>query len=220
MDEKIKRRSGDYTWKKRILYTALVFLLGAGLGLLSKWLDTLASEQMPAFLDAIDIRNLFGRIAVWALIAVAVAVFSRSSYRAAVNVPVFFAGMLLSYWIASIAIAGFMIDESYMLVWLIFTAISPFMGFFTWFARRRGVLAIIVGACILAYFILQAFSFDASFSYFDLNYGGTELMMLIVCVALLYVRRPRWQTPATLGAAIVLAYLVRVAGIHIPYLLY
>ena len=219
MAEKNKRRLAGYTWKKRILYSALVFLLGAGLGALSKWLDTLSSNDLPAVMETVDIRNLFGRLAIWALIATAVAVFSRSAYRAAVNVLLFFAGMLLSYWIASMVIAGFVIDDSYMLVWLIFTAVSPVLGYIVWFARRKGAGAVIIGACIFAYFILQAFSFDAAFSYFDLSYGGTELVMLIVCVALLYVRRPRWQTPTALGAAVALAYFVRAAGISIPYVL-
>ena len=216
---KASEKESSYTWSKRILYSALMFLLGAGLGFLSKWLDTLSSEELPAFFETVDIRNMFGRTAIWALIAVSIAVFSRTSLRAAVNVLMFFAGVLLSYWIASIVLAGFMIDDSYMMVWIIFAAVSPIFGFLTWYARREGIFALIIAAFIFAYFFLQAFSFDATLSYFDLNYGGTEAVMLAVCVAILFVRKPLWQTPAALGAAIVLAYAIRLTGVSIPYLL-
>lgn len=201
----------------KVLASFLILALGGGLGALSKWLDTLPSNELPAFLQSWDIANIFGQVPIWALIALAVAVFSKSALRGAINAMCFFAGVVVSYSLCSLWIAGFMLDRSYLTVWIVLTLAAFPLGFLVWYARGRGVPAIIISALILAYYILQAFSFDTAFSYFELACGFWGIAFLILAVLILYVRP--MQTLISIVAALPLAYLIKLSGLTIPYVL-
>ena len=211
-----KPQKGGSTQHKFYI-SALIFLLGAGMGALSKWLDTIPYNELPGFMQGLDLANLFGRVAVWALVALAVAVFGRSPLRAAINACVYFAGVVVSYCLCSVWLAGFMLDTSYLMIWTAFTVLAFPLGFIVWYGRGRGWLATAVSAVVIAYYIRQAFAFDASFSYFGLLYGWFEVAFLVIAVAILYVRPKQTLISAAAGAA--LAYVTVLAGITIPYIL-
>lgn len=214
---RVRSASSGGRKRNKIIVTLLFFALGFLLGMLSKGLDATAVNELPAFLQEIDIINLFGRTAVWVLIALSIALFSKSPKRAAVNVLLFFVGMLISYCLFSVIWAGFMLDTSYLMIWVVLTVLSPLLAYIAWYARGRGVLGIVISAVIIAYFILEAFSFDAGFSYFDISYTVVEVFFLVAVITMLYVGINRCFI--SVGAAIVLAYLVRLTGLSIPYVL-
>ena len=54
-----------------------------------KFLDNTASNALPFIFEYLDVRNFLGRFAVWLLIALCIAIYSRSSLRASLNVFVF-----------------------------------------------------------------------------------------------------------------------------------
>jgi hypothetical protein len=201
----------------RVFCTLAAFLLGGGLGALSKWMDTIPADGMPAFLADIDIANLFGMVPVWALIALAIAAFSSSPARAGLNAFAYFAGVVLSYWLCSMWIAGFMMDNSYLLVWIVLTLAAFPLGIAVWYARGEGWLSTGISAVILAYYMLSAFSFDASFSYFDLKCGWIGVAFLVIAAAILFVSVK--QTVRSVLIAAVLAYLAALSGIYIPYVM-
>lgn len=209
--------AGNGSKRNKIMISLLFFALGFLLGMTSKRLDVTASNELPQFLETIDVRNLFGRVEIWALIALAIALFSKNPRRAAVNVLLFFIGMLGSYCLFSYLLAGFMLDTSYLMIWAILTVISPLLAYIAWYARGKGILGIVISAVIIAYFILGAFSFDASFSYIDVAYQGVEVFFLVAVISMLYVNIS--QCAISVGAAIVLAYLVKLTGFSIPYIL-
>lgn len=201
----------------KVIVSLLVFLLGGGLGALSKWLDTVPVNELPAFMRSWDIAKILSLTPIWALIALAIALFSNSPLRAAINASCFFAGVLTSYCLCSVWLAGFMLDKSYLMIWVTLAIIAFPLGFIVWYARGRGLPAIILSAVITAYFILQAFGFDKTFSYFELIYGFWGIAFLAAAILMLYRRFS--QTLISTAAAIAIAYLIKLFGIYIPYVM-
>ena len=117
----------------RIFRTLLALLLGAGLGALAKALDGLPSNALPFLLERLDLRNVFSRAGIWALIGLILSVYARSPRRAAVNVFAFFAGMTTAYYLYSALIAGFF-PARYAMIWFGLTLLSPIPAVLCWYA--------------------------------------------------------------------------------------
>lgn len=200
---------------KKVTFSLLCALLGFALGIFSKFLDCTPSNAMPKIVNDFDITNFFGRIAIWAFIAMIISVFSKTPLRAAINAPCFFAGSLLGYCIYSYFVAGFMPDRSYLFTWLFLTAISSVLAVICWYAKGYGTAATILSAFIIAYFILQAFSFAADFSYFEIN-KGLEIILLPISIAVLY-KKPK-QTIISVIAAIFISYFIVLLPFSIPFI--
>ena len=166
---------------------------------------------------AMYLRNLFARTPVWVLIALAITLFSRNPRRASLNVLLFLVGVIGSYCLFSYLREGRLPDQHNLLLWGIVTAASALVAFGVWYARCRGLLGTAISAVIIAYFILQIFSFTANFSHFDLSYGLAEVFILIAVIMMLYDGIV--SCLISVGAAIALAYLVKLTGFSIPYVL-
>ena len=63
---------------RKIRNTILILCLGIVLGTFSKFLDNTASNALPFIFEYLDVRNFLGRFAVWLLIALCIAIYSRS----------------------------------------------------------------------------------------------------------------------------------------------
>lgn len=134
---------------KRTLDSVLILLLGIGLGAFSKFLDCTPSNELPAFLAYLDVRNFLGRFSIWVLLGVWISVRSNSAVRASVNVFLFFFGTVASYYLYSHFIAGFF-PRSYAMIWIGFTALSPLLGFVCWYAGGKGIPSFILSVILLA----------------------------------------------------------------------
>lgn len=176
------RRPQNISLQKKILYSASIFVIGIILGVISKFLDSTASNLLPYFLEVLDLRNFLSRIGVWLFLGVLISVYSKSPIRAAVNVFLFFAGMVGSYYLYTIMISGFF-PKSYMMFWIIMTIISPILAFICWYAKGKGIFAISISSIILMFISRQAFAFG--FWYFDIRYI-LELLIWIATILVLY----------------------------------
>jgi hypothetical protein len=214
---RIRHGSRHGKLQNKILITLLFFLLGFLLGLMAKWLNTTAPNALPQIVRSLDLRNLFARTPVWVLIALAITLFSRNPRRASLNVLLFLVGVIGSYCLFSYLWGGRLPDQHNLLLWGIVTAASALGAFGVWYARCRGLLGTAISAVIIAYFILQIFSFTANFSHFDLSYGLAEVFILIAVIMMLYDGIV--SCLISVGAAIALAYLVKLTGFSIPYVL-
>lgn len=214
---RIRHGSRHGKLQNKILITLLFFLLGFLLGLMAKWLNTTAPNALPQIVRSLDLRNLFARTPVWVLIALAITLFSRNPRRASLNVLLFLIGVIGSYCLFSYLWGGRLPDQHNLLLWGIVTAASALAAFGVWYARCRGLLGTAISAVIIAYFILQIFSFTANFSHFDLSYGLAEVFILIAVIMMLYDGIV--SCLISVGAAIALAYLVKLTGFSIPYVL-
>ena len=171
----MRHKKKTISFNKQIINTVAILFLGIALGVFSKFLDTTASNALPFIFGVLDIRNFLGRFAIWVLIALCISIYSNSSIRAAINVFLFFVGMVTSYYIYSKFVAGFF-PKSYAIIWIGFTVISPLLAFACWYAKGTGKLAFVLSAMILA--VLFHMSFVYGNSYFEMR-SVLELIVFI-----------------------------------------
>lgn len=190
--------------KKQIIHTLLLLLFGVLLGVLSKFLDETPSNLLPSFLQALDLRNFFSRLAIWIFIGVWISVSASSAKRAALNVFVFFLGFASSYYLYSTFIAGFFPQE-YAMIWFGLAFVSPLLGFICWFAKGAGLQALVLKAGILA--VVFNLTFSYGFVYFYVRYL-LELTVFGATIVLLYQNKK--ETLKAVGLGIVFAILLKV----------
>lgn len=176
------RRPISISLSRKFLYSTLIFIAGVILGLVSKMLETTLSNSLPYFIEELDLRNFFSRMGVWIFLGVLISVYSKSPIRSAINVFLFFVGMVGSYYLYTVLVAGFF-PKSYMMIWIIMAFISPFMAFICWYARGKGIIAISISSIVFMFISRQAFVFG--FWYFDIRYN-LELILWIATSFVLY----------------------------------
>lgn len=180
---------------RKCINSISIFIVGVILGVLSKVLDETASNSLPSFLEILDLSNFFSRMGIWIFIAVMISLYSKSPMRSASNVFLFFVGMVGSYYLYTIEIAGFF-PKSYMMIWVAMTLITPFLAFVLWYAKGKGTIAVFLSAIILLFTSRQAFAFG--FWYFDIRYT-LELLLLIVAICILYQSPKQLVKVVTIG---------------------
>lgn len=167
---------------RKLLYSTAIFIIGVILGVVSKVLDTTPSNYLPSFLQILDLRNFFSEMGVWIFLAVIISVYSKSPIRAALNVFLFFVGMVGSYYLYTVKVAGFF-PKSYMMIWIVMTIISPFLAFICWYAKGKGVIAILISSIIFMVISRQSFGFGFWYLYIK---DSLELLLLIATIFVLY----------------------------------
>ena len=118
---------------KSVIWAIIFMLLGAVIGFVSKWLD----------LNNEFFGNLFSRIMIWFVLCTAIAVYSQKPINAAVNVFTFCIGMLTAHYLTAIwwdAVWG----KTFMYGWAAFSLCSPFFALLTWYAKGKGILALLL----------------------------------------------------------------------------
>lgn len=159
--DKIRTPEKTNSIKTRIFAATVIFVLGICLGTFSKFLDYRQAE-LPALIQAIDqaldFHNFLGGFAPWIIIAICISVYSHTAVRAAVNVFLFFLGMVASYYIYGNFVAGFF-PKNYAMIWIGFTIISPILAFMCWYAKGKGVIAFILSAGIISVLMNTAFAY-------------------------------------------------------------
>lgn len=141
-----ERKAPEKAWIARSL---LILLLGIALGAFSKFLDCTPSNESLRILDYLDVRNFLGRFAFWVFMGLWIAVSSGSARRAAVDVFLFFLGMVSSYYLYSKYVGGFF-PRSYAMVWFGFTAVSPLLALPCWYAGGKGKVSFVLSVALLA----------------------------------------------------------------------
>lgn len=176
------RRPLNISRSREFLSSTLIFIAGVILGIISKLLDETAINLLPYFLETLDLGNFFSRMGVWLFLAVLISVYSKSPIRSAINVFLFFVGMVGSYYLFTVMIVGFF-PKSYMMIWVVMTIFSPFLAFVCWYAKGKGIIAISISSIIIMFISRQTFAFG--FWYFDMI-NTLELLLWIATIFVLY----------------------------------
>ncbi|WP_062350614.1 DUF6518 family protein [Bacillus kwashiorkori] len=192
------RRPTRISLTRKFLYSTLIFIAGVILGVVSKVLDTIPSNYLPYFLELLDLRNFFSRMGVWIFLAVVISLYSNSPIRSAINVFLFFVGMVGSYYLYTILIAGFF-PKSYMMIWIVMTVISPFLAIVCWYAKGKGIIAVSISSIIFMSISRQSFAFG--FWYFDIR-NNLELLLWIATTFILY------QSPKQIINVVAIGFLL------------
>ena len=202
----IRSAENPISGNRKIINTIAILLLGIALGTFSKFLDFRQAE-LPSVLMAIDgaldVHNFLGRFAIWVLIALCISIYSNSAIRASVNVFVFFAGMVVSYYLYSNYVAGFF-PRSYAMIWVGFTMISPFLAFVCCYAKGKSRPAFVLSVLILA--VLFNMTFVYGWGYFK---ARSVLELIVFIIGLTVLRRDTLKSSVLMGTiSIVFAFLL------------
>ena len=195
------RKPNSLSVPKAIVNSLMIFMSGIILGIISKALDEIPVNLLPTFFEMIDLRNFFSRIGFWMFIGICIAVYAKTPLRAALNNILFFIGMVGSYYIYTITIAGFF-PKSYMMLWVGMTIISPVLGMLCWYAKGTHIVSVCISAIIFMMMTRQAFNFG--FWYFDISYV-LETLLWVATIVILY-RKPK-QIACVIMAGIVLFFI-------------
>lgn len=175
-----------------ILCAFYMGLFGVALGLFAKRLDSVAVNVdeyvwWQSLIRTLDFGNVFSRIGIWTLLALAIAVYSGHPLQASLNVFLPFVGMLGGYYFYTIAFAGLFSKVLYDRLGHP-CAVHTGLCVFCMVCEREGWLSVCLSALILGFFITQTFSIR--FWYFDLvpRYWA-ELVWLILANVLLFQKR-------------------------------
>lgn len=184
-----------------IIHSVMIFIIGLVLGFISKMLDETASNLLPSFLEVLDLRNFFSRIGFWLFSGVCISVFSKTPIIAALNNFLFFIGMVGSYYVYTVAIAGFF-PKTYMMLWIALALLSPFLGAICWYAKGTHIVSICISALIFMMTTRQAFAFG--FWYLDVRYI-LELFLWFLTIVVLY-KTPK-QIMWIVGLGVILFFI-------------
>lgn len=186
----------------RTVCTLLVLLLGAGMGAVAKALDCTPSNALPSLLQRLDLRNVFSRAGIWALIGLGLSVYAPSPRRAAFNVFAFFAGMTAAYYLYSALIAGFF-PARYAMIWFGLTLLSPLPAVLCWYAAGRGRIALALSTLIVA----ALFDMTFSFGWFYVDAVSPIEAAVFIAALVVLRRRPAEMLVMTLGGC-ALAFVI------------
>jgi hypothetical protein len=156
-----------------------LMIVGFLLGVFAKYLDNLPLNNayiLHRLFGSLDLRNVFSRLSIWAIIALIIAVKSTKAWLAAVHVYSFFIGMIVGYYFITINVSGFY-PQAEMIRWAIITQVTPIIAWFVWHINSKNQLSMVMSSLVIAFFISQAFSLG--FWYIDISYFAEVIILLI-----------------------------------------
>ena len=148
--QQIRVPNGQVPLQRMLLHSLGIAAAGLVTGAAIKLLDIYTT----------NLGNIFSRLSVWILICSAIAGHSATPKRAAVNVFLFCAGMLATYYLTAEWTRS-PYSFSFIYGWAAFSLCSPVFAFFTWYARGTGIPAkLLTAGIIVALLIAAAVLFD------------------------------------------------------------
>ena len=201
----IRKENNDYSIKRKVINTILIFISGILLGLLSKYLDSKSFDNR--ILNYLDLGNFFSNMAIWLFIAISISVFSKSPKRASINVFLFFIGMCISYHLYTILFNGFN-PRNYMMIWYGLTIISPVLAYICWYSKSDNKISIIITSIIMI--VMNQACLSLGMWYFDFK-GILYTLTLIGTIIVLY------KKPFNIGVSFIIG-LFLACIIRIPFI--
>ena len=142
--------------KNKILNPIIIFMIGLILGIVSKLFDIYTEI----------LGNIFSEFAVWILFGTLISIYSDNKKKAMINVFLFCMGMIITYYLTA-HITNSVYDWVFIKGWTLFACVSPIFAYFTWMAKERGILPIIIRLGIIGVSVFSSI-FLFTFDIFDL----------------------------------------------------
>lgn len=130
---------------KSILKPHWMFILGLGLGIISRLLDIYAE----------NLGEIFSQMAIWILLGTIISIYSKTKKQAMFNMLPFCIGMLITYYITAIITKG-VYSNIYIIGWTIFALCSPIFAYFTWMTKEKGIFSKITSVGIIIVSVLSS----------------------------------------------------------------
>jgi len=131
--------------KKYLMNPIFMFLLGLGLGAISRLFD-IYSETLG---------NIFSQMAIWIFLGTLIAIYSPTKKKAMLNTFPFCIGMLITYYAAAIITHG-VYGRSFIIGWTVFAFCSPILAFFAWMTKEKGWFPKIISIGIVMVSVLSS----------------------------------------------------------------
>lgn len=183
--EKVRTPELNIPRQREPAITIGLVLAGFALGLLQKWLDSTPTNAFSLLMQQLDIHNYFGRLAIWILLAAVISVYAKSPLLAAIHTFAFLISMVGGYYLYCNFVLGFL-PRAYMMVWIVLSFVSTLPAYICWYAKGKGLTAILISALILGALMAQAVSLTQEFYV----YHVTEVITWLLGVIILY-RKPK-----------------------------
>lgn len=190
--------------KPKILGFIVFMFLGISLGVISKYLDTISIVDGSRWLGSLSyLGDLFTRLGIWVFIATFIAAYSRTFVRSAINTFLFFAGMLISYYIYLAYLFGFF-PSKYFILWGTIALASPLFAIIVWQAKNNERLSFTLPALPLG--LMLSLALGMGLFYVHLNYVEELIMYIILCV--MFYKNPK-QIVITIILSFVIGFITK-----------
>ena len=205
--KKIREPNDKISMRVKIIISISIALTGFLLGIIQKHIDGTDFNDLPQLFQYLDLGNYFGRLSFWILIATVISVYSVTPIRASINTFIFFISMVSGYYLYCNYVLGFL-PTSYMLIWVVISFISPFIAFICWYAKGKGIIAVIISTGILGVLFSQAFLITQGF------YVTHLLDVITWGIGLIVLYRKPKEFIIELGLSLIVAFAYQ---LFIPY---
>lgn len=145
MLERIRRPQKRIPLNRAVIYSMGIMACGLITGVGVKLMDIYTAH----------LGNIFSQMSVWIFLCSVLAVYSSTPRRAAVNVFLFCAGMLLTYYLTAEGMHS-PYSMTFVYGWSVFSLFSPLLAFFTWYAKGKGAVSRLLTAGIVVVLLVMA----------------------------------------------------------------
>lgn len=151
MLERIRKPQKRIPLNRAVIYSMGIMACGLITGVGVKLMD----------IYTVHLGNIFSQMSVWIFLCSALAVYSSTPRRAAVNVFLFFcAGMLLTYYLTAEGMHS-PYSMTFVYGWSVFSLFSPVLAFFTWYAKGKGTVSrLLTAGIVVVLLVLAVLLFD------------------------------------------------------------
>lgn len=119
--------------------------------------------------------SVFSELSVWILVGVVIVLGCDSRRRACLDIFLFCAGMLITYYLVAEYTNGIW-GWSFVYGWAAFTLLTPVLAYLTWFVKSGGVFGRVISIGIILVTLISS-----------VFYGGPHFYDIIICLALAYL---------------------------------
>lgn len=150
MPARIRRPQKRIPLNRAVIYSMGIMACGLITGVGVKLMD----------IYTVHLGNIFSQMSVWIFLCSVLAVYSSTPRRAAVNVFLFCAGMLLTYYLTAEGMHS-PYSMTFVYGWSVFSLFSPVLAFFTWYAKGKGTVSrLLTAGIVVVLLVLAVLLFD------------------------------------------------------------
>ena len=164
-----------------LLHPVSMVLVGLLTGFLVKMIDVYCYAQH----FGMSLSDIFSQAGVWVVIGMAISLYSRNTKYAMINIFLFCAGMLVTYYITA-EVTNSVYGWSFIKFWAVFACFSPLMAYLARLTMRPGTLALVLKVGVFVGYLGLNLLLGYFLHYYDLPF-------LLILVYLLFLKK--WTFP-------------------------
>lgn len=158
-----------------ILHPVTMTFIGLFTGFFVKILDIYCYAQ---YLGT-SLSDIFSQAGVWVVIGIVISLYSRTTKLAMINMFLFCAGMLLTYYITA-DVTNSVYGWTFIKAWAVFACFSPVMAWLARLTRNPGPVALLLKVGVFAGYIGLNWVLGSFLHYYDFPFLAALIYLLFV----------------------------------------